>query len=210
MKDAIQEGRRGMATESKTRHRLLAVDDDETIRTMLRDFFEGAGYAVDTAQDAGEALQKLSQDYDVILSDVMMPKISGIDLLQQVRTKKPKALVFLITASPSLETLSAAKRYGAMAFFKKPLKLMEMEARIRGFLEASPGTLVDGRVLVVGQELHSRFADRLVRFQACACGSEEPAFLGAVDEQRPKAILADAGHAQGCHADLQHHGVLAI
>ena len=140
MKDAIQEGRRGMPTESKTRHRLLAVDDDETIRTMLKDFFEGAGYAVDTAQDAGEALQRLSQDYHVILSDVMMPKVSGIDLLQQVRTKKPKALVFLITASPSLETLSAAKRYGAMAYFKKPLKLMEMEARIRGFLEASPGT----------------------------------------------------------------------
>jgi CheY-like chemotaxis protein len=193
MEDAIQEGRRGMATESKTRHRLLAVDDDETIRTMLKDFFEGAGYAVDTAQDAGEALQRLSQDYDVILSDVMMPKVSGIDLLQQVRSKKPKALVFLITASPSLETLSAAKRYGAMAYFKKPLKLMEMEARIRGFLEASPGTLVDGRVLVVGQELHSRLADRLVRFQACACGSEEPAFLDAVNEQRPKAILADAG-----------------
>ncbi len=62
MKDAIQEGRRGMATESKTRHRLLAVDDDETIRTMLKDFFEGAGYAVDTAQDAGEALQRLSQE----------------------------------------------------------------------------------------------------------------------------------------------------
>ena len=115
MKDAIQEGRRGMATESKTRHRLLAVDDDETIRTMLKDFFEGAGYAVDTAANVPEALEKLSQEYHVVLSDISMPEVSGIDCLQQAHRVNPALGIFLITAYPTPgdpDRRQAARRRG--------------------------------------------------------------------------------------------------
>ncbi len=182
-----------MTVNSKTKLRLLVVDDDALIRTMLKDYFESVGYAVDMAQDATEALGRLSEDYDAILSDIMMPKTSGIDLLQEIRTKAPRALVFLVTACPSLDTLNAAKRYGAVAYFRKPLKLMEVEARVRGFLEKSPGSLVDGRVVLVGQTLSEKLAERLVRFETLVCEAGEPAFLQAVGEHRPKAVLADAG-----------------
>lgn len=179
--------------EGNGKHRLLVVDDDALVCTMLKDYFEGAGYDVDAVQEPTEALAKLSRSYDAILSDVMMPKTSGIDLLQQLRTKAPSTLVFLITAFPSLDTLNAAKKYGAVAYFRKPLKLDEVEARIRGFLEETPGSPVGGRVLVVGKALYDQLADRLVRFHPLACEPAEPALLQAVGEHRPKAVLADAG-----------------
>jgi len=174
-------------------HRLLIVDDDCVSRTMMKDHFESAGFAIDTAGDVAEALEKLSQEYDAILSDVVMPNASGIDLLKKVRTKNPRAKVFLITASPNLNTLNIAKQCGAVAYFRKPLKLLEVEARIRGFLGEDAQSLVEGRVLVVGQKLLDRLADRLTRVQPLACAPEETAFLKVVAEQRPKAVLADAG-----------------
>jgi hypothetical protein len=79
-----------------------------------------------------------------------------------------------------------------VAYFKKPLKLMEVEARIRGFLEDAPGSLVDGRILLVGQGLKEKLADRLVRFQTCSCEQEEHAFMREVAAHRPKVVLADA------------------
>jgi DNA-binding response OmpR family regulator len=160
---------------------------------MLKDHFESVGYVVDAVQGASEALEKLSFAYDVVISDVMMPKVSGIDLLREVRNRKPAVLVFLITACPALDTLNAAKRFGAVAYFRKPLKLMEIEARIRGFLEESPGSALGGRLLVVGEELLARLGDRLVRFSTISCAAEQHSFLQAVGEQRPKAILADVG-----------------
>ena len=77
--------------ENKAKHRLLIVDDDPVTCTMLKDFFESEGYVADTAHDAAEAFDRLSQNYDAILSDIMMPKVSGIELLQQVRTRNPEA-----------------------------------------------------------------------------------------------------------------------
>jgi CheY-like chemotaxis protein len=160
---------------------------------MIKDHFESVGFATDTASDVSEALEKLSQDYDAILSDVVMPNASGIDLLRQVRTKNPRAKVFLISASSSPNTLNIAKQCGAVAYFRKPLKLLEVEARIRGFLGEDAQSLVEGRVVVVGQELLDRLADRLTRVQPLVCEPAEAPFLRVVAEQRPKAVLADAG-----------------
>ena len=180
-------------------HRLLIVDDDPVSRTMMKDHLESVGFAIDTAGDVAEALEKLSQEYDAILSDVVMPNASGIDLLRKVRTKNPHTKVFLITASPNLNTLNIAKQCGAMAYFRKPLKLLEVEARIRGFLGEDAQSLVKGRVLVVGQGLMDRLADRLTRVQPLVCESEEATFLKVVAEQRPKVVLADAGDPETAH-----------
>ena len=70
--------------------RLLILDDEDEIRSTLAQYFGSLGYAVDTAANVPEALEKLPQDYDVVLSDVMMPKVSGIDFFQQVRTESSR------------------------------------------------------------------------------------------------------------------------
>lgn len=176
----------------EARCRLLIVDDEEGIRATLAQYFGHAGYAVDAAADATQALEKLSQGFDVILSDIKMPGVSGIDFLQQARRMNPKIGVFLITGYPTLETMIDAKQHGAVAYFRKPLKLTEVDSRVRAYLGEDARSLIDGRVLVVGQELMERLAGRLGRFQAAVCEADELAFMRAVGEQRPKAVLADA------------------
>jgi CheY-like chemotaxis protein len=175
---------------------LLILDDEEEIRTTLAEYFRSVGYTVDTAATAPEALGKLSAGFQAVLSDIRMPDVSGIEFLQQARRVNPNIGVFLITGYPTLETVIDAKQYGAVAYFRKPLNLMEVESRLRAHLGEDAESLIDGRLLVVGEELLAQFAERLVRFQTSACAATEPAFLQAVGEHRPKAILADAGAAE--------------
>jgi len=80
-----------------------------------------------------------------------------------------------------------------VAYFRKPLNLQEVDARLRAYLGDTGQTVIDGCLLVIGEDLLAQLADRLVRFQTASCAAEETAFLQAVGEQRPKAILADAG-----------------
>jgi len=179
--------------EDAARRRLLIVDDEEEIRATLAQYFGSTGYAVEGAASASEALEKLSQEFDVVLTDIKMPGASGIDFLQEARRKNQKVGIFLMTGYPTLETVIDAKQHGAVAYFRKPLKLSEVDARLRAFLGDDARSLIGGRVLVVGQDLLDRLADRLGRLQTTICEAGESAFLEAVGQQRPKAVLADAG-----------------
>jgi len=175
------------------KRRLLILDDEDEIRSTLTEYFEGLGYAVDSAATVPEAMEKLPNGFEVVLSDIRMPGVSGIEFLQQVRRTTPAPGIFLITGYPTLETVIDAKQYGAVAYFRKPLNLAEVDARLRAFLGEDAQSLVEGRVLVVGQGLMDRLADRLTRVQPLVCEPEEETFLKVVAEQRPKAVLADAG-----------------
>jgi DNA-binding response OmpR family regulator len=178
------------------KRRLLILDDEDEIRTTLAQYFGNAGYAVDSAANVSEALEKLASGFHVVLSDIRMPGASGIEFLQQARRLNPKLGIFLITGYPTLETVIDAKQHGAVAYFRKPLNLMEVDSRLRAFLGEDAESLIDGRVLVVGQDLMTRLADRLIRFQTIVCEPEEAGFLRVVGEQRPKVILAAVGAAE--------------
>lgn len=181
--------------EDARRH-LLIVDDEDEIRTTLAEYFQSVGYVVDTAPDSTSALERLGEGPQVILSDIRMPGESGIQFLQQARKRNPNVGVFLITGYPTLETVIDAKQYGAAAYFRKPLNLMEVDSRIRAFLGEDARSLVDGRILIVGHALMEQLAERLVRFQTLVCAEEETAFLEEVGRQRPKGVLADAASAE--------------
>jgi CheY-like chemotaxis protein/anti-anti-sigma regulatory factor len=178
-----------------TKRRLLIVDDETEIRETLAQYFSRLGYRVDMAADGSEALGKLPNGFEAMLADIRMPGMDGIDLLQQARRLNPGIGVFLITGYPSLDTLVEAKQYGAVAYFRKPLRLMEIDSQLRAFLGEDATSLIAGRVLVVGEELEARVASRLSRFQVQGCQASEVAFLNAVRELRPKAVLADAADA---------------
>ncbi len=179
--------------ESSGHRRLLIVDDEPEIRRTLEEYFAGAGYTVATAPDVAQALARLPEGFDAVLSDIKMPETGGIEFLQQARRLNPKLGFFLITGYPTLETIIDAKQYGAVAYFRKPLKLVEVDSRLRTFLGEDARSLIDGRLLVVGPALLARLEPRLARFQTVVCEDQEAAFLKAVGEHRPKAVLADAG-----------------
>lgn len=175
-----------------TVRRLLIVDDEGEIRSTLAQYFASVGYEVEVAADAAEALQKLPAGYDIVLSDIKMPGSTGIDFLRQARQIDTKVGIFLITGYPTLETLIDAKQFGAVAYFRKPLNLMEVDSRLRAYLGEDARSLIDGRLLVVSRGLAEQLSERLVRFLTVVCEPTETALLQAVGEQRPKAVLAGA------------------
>ena len=175
------------------KRRLLIVDDEPEILATLGQYFRGAGYAVETAADVPEALLKLSGGYDVVLSDIRLPGESGIEFLRQAREHNPQMGFFLMTGFPVLETLIAAKQHGAVAYFRKPLDMAAVDARVRAFLGDEVPSVIDGVVLVVGAALRDRLGDRLGRLESVVCDDDEAPFLAALRQQRPRVILADVG-----------------
>ena len=103
--------------------RILVVDDEKSIRLTLQEFLRDAGYEVETAEDATvAALQRLpSKDFDVVVSDIVMPRITGVELLQAIHKESPRIQVIMITGQPAVETAAAAVRAGAFDYLVKPI-----------------------------------------------------------------------------------------
>ncbi len=116
-----------------TAPRALIVDDDEPIRVMLAAIVSQQGFAVETARDGGEAIEKLKNGtFNVILLDLMMPRVNGYDVLKHIRKSNPELLnrTIVATAVPEREL----KRDLTERVFKvhiKPFELSRLLADIR-------------------------------------------------------------------------------
>ena len=102
--------------------KVLIVDDELSIRTTLRSMLARFGYQVDVAENADEALQILSQGaYDVVLSDIVLPRVSGVALLKEIRRASPDVQVIMMTGEPTVESAAEAVRAGAADYLVKPV-----------------------------------------------------------------------------------------
>lgn len=112
--------------------RLLVVDDETEIREMLSRHFRFLGYEVDVAGDGVEALEMVqSRPYAVVISDVVMPKMNGVDLLSRIRGEYPMTHVIMITGYVNQENLLACMRLGADDCILKPIQdLGELEKAV--------------------------------------------------------------------------------
>ena len=109
--------------------RILLVDDDDETRELLRDFFDDRGYAVETAGDGAKALSRLATfPADLVITDLEMPGMSGLELIRSVHAAKPQCPVLLVTARAEREL--PLRRLGRRAGFeclRKPLDLEALE-----------------------------------------------------------------------------------
>jgi len=104
--------------------KVLVVDDEPTIRRVLSDFLEMEGFAVHTANDGEAAVVRLSQDqYDVVISDLKMPKLGGLELLGEVARLNPNALTIVMTGFGTVDTAIHAMKAGAYDYILKPFKV---------------------------------------------------------------------------------------
>lgn len=106
---------------------ILVVDDERSIRNTLKDFLEFEGHAVETAEEADAALAILqSKPMDVILTDIILPRVSGVELLRRIREISSNVQVIMMTGEPTLDTASEALRLGAMDYLQKPVGKKEI------------------------------------------------------------------------------------
>lgn len=115
--------------------RLLIVEDEATLRESLKRVFVRDGYEVETAVSAEDALNHLEQGpWDIILSDILLPGINGIEFLQEVKKRSPEEIVIVMTAYASIETAVGALRAGAYDYILKPIIHEEIKRIVRNAL----------------------------------------------------------------------------
>jgi DNA-binding NtrC family response regulator len=114
---------------------ILVVDDERSIRVTLKAFLEAEGYCVETADEAEAALAVLqSKPVDVVLTDIILPRTSGVDLLRQIHETLPHIRVIMMTGEPTLETASESLRLGAVDYLQKPVGKNEILKAVRNAL----------------------------------------------------------------------------
>lgn len=116
---------------------LLLVDDDDELRDDMSRFFSRRGYSVSECQDGESALAFADQRaFDVIVLDMMMPGLSGLDVLKALRDKGAEAEVVMLTGKGSIETAVEAMKLGAREFLSKPMSLKDLDVLIRKSVES--------------------------------------------------------------------------
>src|SRR4051794_23996832 len=108
-------------TKREFKPTILVVDDEPSIREFLQIMLKREKMLVDIACDGEEALKLLNEkNYDLVISDIKMPKVDGLELLSRVKAKDPHAIMLMITAHGSTELAVEAMKKGAYDFLTKP------------------------------------------------------------------------------------------
>jgi two-component system phosphate regulon sensor histidine kinase PhoR len=103
------------------KHRILVVDDEVTVCKSIRQVLVREDCDVDMALSGEEALRlDTERPYDVLIVDLMMPGLSGMDLLKSLKAKNPKARIIMVTGYPTMRNTLQAIQLGAMDFLPKP------------------------------------------------------------------------------------------
>jgi two-component system, NtrC family, response regulator PilR len=119
------------------RPRILVVDDEPSMREMLRIVLRRDGYDVVLAQNGTDGMERLrTEPFDLLLSDIRMPDVSGVEVLRAAKEINREILAFMMTAFASTETAVEAMRLGALDYFTKPFSMDELRLKIRQHLEA--------------------------------------------------------------------------
>ncbi len=130
---------------------LLIIDDEAIARENLSHILTREGYTTDVAPSGKKALELLqTKEYDLVLSDLMMPGLSGMELLAEIKTRRPATEIILITGYASVSTAVEAMQKGAYSYIEKPVNLDELRVQVRRALEKRA---LSAEVIVLRQSL---------------------------------------------------------
>jgi DNA-binding response OmpR family regulator len=115
--------------------RILVVEDEKKVASFIKRGLQQEGYAVDTVHDGVEAVRHAEAfDYDLIILDLMLPQMPGLDALRSIRSKRPRLPVLVLTAKGATEDRVTGLDAGADDYLIKPFAFAELSARIRALL----------------------------------------------------------------------------
>jgi len=169
---------------------ILVVDDERSIRMTVGRFLSREGYDVETAENADEAMEILRRgQIDVVVSDIVLPRITGVDLLKAIREASPRVQVIMMTGEPTVTTATEALRTGAFDYLTKPVSMDAMIKAVSGAVRLK--ALDDERErLVEENRQYQQNLERLVEERTAALRESEAQFRQA---QKMEAIGRLAG-----------------
>jgi two-component system response regulator MprA len=148
--------------------RVLVIDDDRAVRDALRRALVLAGYEVQTAENGLEGMQQVDETRpDVIVLDVMMPEMDGLELSRRLRSRGDRTPILMLTARDAVEDRIDGLDAGADDYLVKPFDVGELAARVRALLRRTRAELGGERLsfgeLELDADLHgARFGDQVV------------------------------------------------
>jgi DNA-binding NtrC family response regulator len=183
--------------------RLLIVDDDPGQRSLLDSFLRGQGFDTVVAESGERALELLpTQKFSLMISDVRMPGLSGLETLQRARKDFPSLPVLLVTAYTDIREAVAAMRDGAVNYLAKPIDLDELLANVRHATGTASSEIKLGAEKSLPPNVVARSPLTIELFQQVALiAPSETRVLITGDSGTGKEVVADVIHAWSVRAD---------
>lgn len=129
-----------MARLKPNRRAILIVDDDSSYRSLLSTIFTGSAFEVSTAEDGQDALRILDtgEDYDLIITDLQMPNVDGVSLIEALQDRRPTIPIIVMSAFLEDERYQNMKPSRELSCLMKPFRLAEVLTMARSLLKDSP------------------------------------------------------------------------
>ncbi len=141
--------------------RILVIDDEDVIRGLVVEILESAGHEVVGAESAERALSLLDDGFDLVVSDVIMPGLSGLELLEAIRAHRASLPVVLVTGAGTYETLSQALTRGAAGLVTKPFAHADLQDAVAHALERASRSREELRERLLAPTLASALANAI-------------------------------------------------
>lgn len=135
--------------------KILIVDDERSIRNTLKDILEVESYQVDVVESGIEALELIKENnYDVVFSDIKMPQMDGVELLQKIKVNNPEAPIIMISGHGTIETAVDCIKKGAYDFIEKPIDLNRLLIVVRNALDR---TKQASEIMILKRKIDQRY-----------------------------------------------------
>jgi len=143
-------------------NRILVIDDEDVVRMLVMEILDAAGYTVSGAESAERALTLLeTTDFDLVVSDVVMPGLSGLELLELVHERRASLPVVLVTGAGTYDTLSQALTRGAAGLVTKPFSHAQLQAAVADALDRAARSREELRERLLAPTLASALANAI-------------------------------------------------
>lgn len=157
--------------------RILLVEDDSTLSFIIQDALEREGFECVTAPDGEAGLRKYKEvSPDIIIADVMMPKMDGFEMVRHIRMIEPSIPVLFLTARTSIDNVVKGFELGGNDYVRKPFQILELVVRIKALLHRNKGGQIEDSLIEIGDCALDFSAQRLTT----GSGSRELSHIEAV------------------------------
>ncbi|WP_371378161.1 response regulator transcription factor [Sporomusa aerivorans] len=154
--------------------RILVVEDDNPLREAIVSLLKEENYLVDEAGDGDEGLYFAQQGiYDLLILDIMLPGVTGLEIVKQVRSGDSTVPILLLTARDSVADRVFGLETGADDYLVKPFAIQELLARIKALIRRSGSMANDGKISYGGVMIDSKMRDGFITDQALGLTTKE-------------------------------------
>ncbi len=177
--------------------KILVIDDEVKMCQSLKELFSGGGYQVTTTQSSPEAIELIkNRPYDLIVTDIKMPGISGLEILKAAKEIDPDLIVILMTGYASLESSLEAIKHGAFEYHLKPVEFSQLEISVKRGLEIREANLARKELLEDLKIANLHLNDRLEEINALHEAGRSLAHTANLKDLLKKIVKLAAGVTQ--------------